>query len=242
MKRVTQIARRIGLALLALCVACGSKCVAAPLVLYGTATVATAVHGLNPALMSYSPLPLNVAVGDAFSFQLSIDREYSPGTPPGYRTTFTAAIGAADIIDEGLIAHVVNDSLIDPRHIAEFIDLDGGPTPGDAVLLFNRDDVTRNSGRVLSAIAPAFETQLLFVSFLSDQPPSSPVLTDASLPGNPQAWNLFSQREIALSFDNRSYLGAYITSISVVPEPATVSILMMAALALRRNRFFLSRS
>lgn len=231
MKEVKPVAQRIGLVLFTLCGVCGSKCTAASLVLHGTATVATAASVLNPDLISYTPLPLNVSVGDVFSFKLSINTTLAPTSPPGYQATFSAVIGGADVVDAGVVVQVFDDSLIYSRNVAEIIPIDSVGALGDQISSY----IFGSSGHILSMHASAFQTNLLFTSSLSYEPPFSSLLTNTHVPGDTSTWQSFSQRELALSFDNRTYLGAYITTITVVPEPATVAILLNAVFALLAN-------
>lgn len=224
MKQILQNARWIGLLLALLCGTASSECGAGPLLLRGTATVATAANGFNTDL-SPSPLPLAAAIGDTFTFELSIDTQLAPGTPPGHRTTFSARIGEDELLDTELVAHVIDDALIFTRLIAEFIDIDSFGATGDQIVLFNPSDVSRSSGRVLSLHAPSFQTTFLFTSSLSVQPPFSLLLAGTQIPVHSTPWQAFSQREMSLDFANGSYLGAYITAVNVVPEPSAFSLL-----------------
>jgi hypothetical protein len=224
MKQFLNDARWIGLMLFALLSgACDSECAAGPLVLRGTATVATAANGLNPDLMSFSPLPLDVSVGDIFEFELSIDTIILPGAPGGYPTTFSARIGGVDVVDAGLLTLIFNDSFIYAEYIAEFIFADDTGGLGDRI----RTYIPGSSGHLLSAQAPAFQTSFLFTSSVS-----SSLLTNTQVPDDTATWQSFAQRELALAFDNRSYLGAYITSIAIVPEPTTFSLFAFSVIAL----------
>lgn len=236
MKRVLRSARWIGPALLALINGVfGAPCAGAPLlVLRGTATVATAANGLNLDLISFSPLPLSVSVGDVFNFQLSIDTEPSPGTPTEYHATFSAHIGDVDAIDAGLIMQVMDDAFLYNQYIAQSIFDDSFPAVGDRI----RSYTPTISGHLSSTPNAAFQTDFLFTSSLSLNPPFSSLLVGNQVPESTVTWQAFQQREMALSFANRSYLGAYIDTFAIVPEPSSFSVIIISTIAILGARLF----
>jgi hypothetical protein len=231
MKQAKAIARRIGLALFTLCCGVGkSTCTAAPLVLHGTATIATAAHGLSDDLISINPLPLAVLIGDTFQFRISIDQTTSASEPPSYPATFSAEIGGVEVVDAKIAAYVFDDSLIEPRYIAEQIFVDAIPAFGDQ---FAFSDVNfASAGHLLSEQAVTFKTSFLFTSPLSFQPHDSSLLTSTQIPKDTTTWQAFFQKELSLEFDNRSYLGAYIDTIAVAPEPSAFALVAVAIIAL----------
>jgi hypothetical protein len=230
MKPVKQIARRIALVLFALCGVGGLNCVAAPLVLQGTATIATVQDDASfPGIIG--PLPFAAQVGDAFTFSLSIESQTpAPGRPSGH-ATFQAEIGGADLSHSILDIFIRNNSGVSQLTFAEPRDIDAGAIVGDAISIEKPDEFADAEylGTTDIADTPRFKLELGFMEYVPRISPEElqvypAILNDRSVPQDAATWQAFSDRELAIRFENLSFVGAYINAVTAVPEPSSFSI------------------
>lgn len=108
MKLLKPSARRIGLALCTLCGVCRSKCAAAPLVLHGTATIAT-VYDDFVYEGTVRRLPFAAQVGETFPFTLSVQSRASTPNESSGHATFQASIGDVQLQHSQLDVFVRNN-------------------------------------------------------------------------------------------------------------------------------------
>ncbi|HYO23742.1 MAG TPA: hypothetical protein VEQ85_02220, partial [Lacipirellulaceae bacterium] len=129
-----QNARWIGLALAALGIVKSSECTAGPLVLRGTATVAT-VYDDFVYEGTVRRLPFATHVGDTFTFFLSIESQSpSPDQPSGL-VSLHGTIGGAPLRHSQLAAYITNDQGVRMLALAEPADVDHPALVGDAIII-----------------------------------------------------------------------------------------------------------
>lgn len=226
MKQLLQNARWIGLALAALGIVKSSECTAGPLVLRGTATVAT-VYDDFVYEGTVRRLPFATHVGDTFTFFLSIESQSpSPGVASG-SATFTSTIDGVQLLHHQLEVFVGNDIDVSLLLLAEPAIVDYSAIVGDVILIRHPldFDATASAGMTGVSGAPSFRLNLGFLeSFpkgLSEYPA---ILSENSIPQDPAIWESFSHRELAIRFGNLSFVGAYINTMTLIPEPSSVAI------------------
>lgn len=245
MKRALQITRQFGLLLSALLGGAWiSECTAAPLLLRGTATMATVFDDYEYE-GTVRRLPFAAQVGDAFQFYLSLESQLSePDRPSGF-AAFRSTIGGVQLEHNQLEVVVTNDSGVSTLTLAEPRIEDMLAIEGDGIFI-RRDYRLGNRYYVGTTNVPGgldFQLDLGFLeSDLAGRRPYPAILHDRSIPQDASTWEAFSDREIALLFGNSTFVGAYITDIVVVPEPSTLSIAGCCCLSWLGIRFACRKS
>ena len=227
MKRALQITRLFGLLSCALLSGASiSECAAAPLLLRGTATIAT-VYDDYEYEETVRRLPFAAQVGDSFQFYLSIESQPSePDRPSGF-AAFRSTIGGVQLEHNQLEVVVTNDSGVEPLLLAHPRVVDMMAIEGDGIFI-RRDYRLGNMYYVGTTNVSGgldFKLDLGFLeSHSAGRRPYPAILNDVSIPQDASTWQAFSAREIALWFENTTFVGAYVSDIVVVPEPSTLSI------------------
>jgi hypothetical protein len=227
MKRALQIIRQFGLLLFALLGGASiSECAAAPLLLRGTATMAT-VYDDYEYEGTVRRLPFAAQVGDTFQFYLSIESQLSAPDRPSGSATFRSTIGGVQLEHNQLEVVVANNSGVSLLTLAvpRIVDMPGIEGDGIFIRRDYRFGTTDYAGTTSMASGLDFGLDLGFLEYVPQgRPPYPAILNDVSIPQDASAWQAFSDREIALWFENTTFVGAYIDDIVVVPEPSTLSI------------------
>jgi hypothetical protein len=232
MKPVNQIARRIGLALITLFCGVGtSACMAAPLVLHGTATIAT-VHDDFVFQGTIPRLPFAAHVGDTFPFTLAVQSQTPAPNKPSGHATFQATIGVVQLQHSQLDVYVSNNQGVKWLALAEPGDYDTLAIVGDSISIRQPDSAsaTEYLGAANLAGAPRFRVELGFLEYVLTTFPQElqtypAILNSLTIPQDAETWQAFSNREFLLWFDNGTFVGVHINGINAVPEPLTLSML-----------------
>ncbi|MBA4104194.1 MAG: hypothetical protein C0485_00420 [Pirellula sp.] len=227
MKRFRRIATQFGLLLFALLVsAWTSECAAAPLLLRGTATIAT-VYDDYEYEETVRRLPFAAQVGDSFQFYLSIESQLSDPDGPSGHAAFRSTIGGVQLEHNELEVAVRNDSGVALLTLAVPRIVDMMAIEGDAISIRRdyRRGTTDYAGMTNVPGGMDFQLDLGFLAYdLAGRRPYPAILHDVLIPQDASTWQAFSDREIALWFKNTTFVGAYVNDIVVVPEPSTLSI------------------
>lgn len=222
-----------------------SECAAAPLLLRGTATIAT-VYDDYEYEGGDRRLPFAAQVGDSFQFYLSIESQLSePDRPSGF-AAFRSTIGGVQLEHNELEVVVRNDSGVALLTLAVPRVVDMMAIEGDGIYI-RRDyrlGTTDYAGTTDGSGGLKFGLDLGFLEYdLAGRLPYPAILHDVSIPQEASTWQAFSDREIALWFENFTFVGAYINEMVIVPEPSAAvaagigwSLIVLCFRPVRRQR------
>lgn len=223
---------------------------AAPVTFRGVATLARATPDYEYEGV-VRRLPFAGSVGETFRFILTVDPQpVGAGPSTGFvksgSATFRATIGGVQLRHDDLEVTVTNDWGVDILSMATGAIADMGAIVGDEILI--RQPIPPGPpeflGRTGGGGAPRFELGLGFLEYVAQAMPyGSPqdnfptILHNMTVPLEASTWMKFSDRELAIHFENRTVVGAYITEFSAIPEPAALSMISCVCLfRLRRRR------
>jgi hypothetical protein len=221
--------RRIFLSFLMFICACApaAPSTASPLTLEFHTTVESAADFALGPIETNSPLPFPISVGDPISVTLT----YEPGSGMGTYVQsgqLEIRVRNQQLLTSPFQITVANDAngIIDTRGrvaVAFAPSVDRGQFDADRVVISCTGGLGSYCGVVPDHSEFKFLSQLVF-----EDDVDLSTLSTSELFSDIAVWNSFRNREMHVAFNNGAFFGAYIPSVSMVPEPSVASLALSA--------------
>lgn len=171
-------------------------------------------------------LPFSVHEGSALRGKFTFEPASGSGHYP-QNGALEFQIAGHELLASPFEIDVVNDGNGVIDHPGRIADPEGTPDIDRTLFLADRflvgtpGGISAHSGVLVGNEQFRFAAQIVFEDDVNLQ-----LLTSTELSPDVSIWNDFRNQEVSISFNNGQYVGAYIQSVSLIPEPAALSQLI----------------